>query len=80
VFRTGNPLIYKSAYKISFNRPNHRGGDRHVQYSFFGGELQLVQFSGGNGYDMSLHLRRGRGSQRSVDQQPSRLYFGPGHE
>jgi hypothetical protein len=48
----GNPLIYKSAYKISFNRPNI-AVEIGMQYSFFGGELQLVQFLEANGYDMS---------------------------
>jgi hypothetical protein len=48
----GNPLVYKAAYKISFNRPNTAasiGGE----YSFFGAEFQMVEFLEANGYDVS---------------------------
>jgi hypothetical protein len=48
----GNPLVYKAAYKVSFNRPNTAallGG----QYSFFESEEPMVQFLEENGYDLS---------------------------
>jgi hypothetical protein len=48
----GRPLEYKSAFKVSFNRPDTAAA-LGPQYSFFGAEFQLVEFLEANGYDIS---------------------------
>ena len=48
----GNPLGYKGAYQVSFNRPN-TAVQLGEQYSFFGAEFQMVEFLEANGYDTS---------------------------
>ena len=48
----GNPLEYKSAYEVSFNRPN-TAVQLGEQYSFFGAEFEMVEFLEANGYDVS---------------------------
>src|SRR5262249_52432356 len=48
----GDPLVYKGAYKVSFNRPNV-ATSLGMQHSFFGAEFEMVEFLEANGYDVS---------------------------
>lgn len=48
----GNPLLYKGAYKVSFNRPNQAAA-LGSYYSFFDAEFPMVEFLEQNGYDTS---------------------------
>ena len=50
---TGDPLAYKSAYKVSYNRPLDTE-DKNPRSAFFnGGEYPMVRYLEANGYNVS---------------------------
>ena len=48
----GNPLVYKAAYMVSFNRPD-TAASLGSMYSFFSAEYPMVEFLEQNGYDVN---------------------------
>ncbi|MDQ4490356.1 DUF4082 domain-containing protein [Sinomonas sp. ASV486] len=49
----GNPLAYKAAFKVSYNRPFHTGLDDQGRSWLTYTELPMIRFLEANGYDMS---------------------------
>jgi hypothetical protein len=76
----GNPLAYKAAYAVSYNRPfdgsfTTDGGRSYLYYA----EYQMIQFLEENGYNISYT------SQNSVDSNPQlllnhKVFVASGHD
>ncbi|RAN76514.1 hypothetical protein B5P43_23235 [Bacillus sp. SRB_336] len=49
----GNPEAYKSAFKVSYNRPFHSADDDNGHSWFMSAELPMIRFMEANGYDVS---------------------------
>jgi hypothetical protein len=49
----GNPLAYKAAFKVSYNRPFHTALDDQGRSWLTQTELPMIRFLEANGYDMS---------------------------
>ena len=78
--RPGNPLAYKAAYAVSYNRPweGSFAVDGGASYLFYA-EYQMVRFMEQNGYDVSYT------SSSDVDQSGSlllnhKIFISSGHD
>ena len=49
----GNPLAYKGAFKVSYNRPFHTADDDQGRSWFLYAEYPMIRFLEANGYDVS---------------------------
>jgi hypothetical protein len=76
----GDPLTYKAAYKVSYNRPmNSAEDDNGRSWIFSGAEYPMIRFLEANGYDMSYF------SQVDTETRPSlirnhKLFISSGHD
>ncbi len=50
---SGNPLGYKAAYKVSYNRPDNSEQDSQGSALFGGAEYSMIRFLEASGYDVS---------------------------
>ena len=72
----GNPLAYKAAYAVSYNRPfdgalNTDGGASDLYYA----EYQMVRWMEENGYDVSYTSDSQLDSAAQPDPQPQALHL-----
>ena len=74
----GNPLLYKAAFKVSFNRPDIAAASG-MQHSFFGAEFMLVQFLEANGYDLS-YISGVDSDRRGGSLTNHRVFISSGHD
>jgi hypothetical protein len=76
----GNPSTYKSAFKVSYNRPLHTAEDDSGRsWLFTGGEYQMIRWLERNGYDASYVSGVDVSSNPAVLQN-HKLFLSSGHD
>ena len=74
----GNPLAYKSAYKVSYNRPWDLSTDRGSEL-FTGAEYSMIRFIEEAGYDVS-YVSGVDTHQRGSILQNHKIFISSGHD
>ena len=75
----GEPLGYKAAYKVSYNRPLRVEDDSPPSALFRGAEYSMIRFLEANGYDMS-YVSGVDTHARGQVLQNHRLFISSGHD
>jgi hypothetical protein len=76
----GDPLTYKAAYKVSYNRPFHTAEDDSGRsWLFTGGEYQMIRYLERNGYNASYVSGVDVSSNPAVLQN-HKLFMSSGHD
>ncbi len=75
----GEPLGYKAAYKVSYNRPLRVEEDSPPSALFRGAEYSMIRFLEANGYDMS-YVSGVDTHARGQVLQNHRLFISSGHD
>jgi hypothetical protein len=74
------PAAYKSAYKVSFNRPSTIAVDDNGRSSMFNGaEYPMLRFLERNGYDVSYFSQLDT-EERGAELKNHRLFMSQGHD
>jgi hypothetical protein len=75
----GNPKAYKSAFKVSYNRPFTTAEDSPGSWLFTGAEYSMIRFLESNGYDVS-YLSSADVNSRGSLLLNHKLFMSSGHD
>jgi hypothetical protein len=75
----GDPLAYKAAYKVSYNRPFDKAGYDGGSNFLFSSEYPMIRFLEANGYDVS-YVAGIDVERRGPQLRTHRLFVSSGHD